>query len=99
MAFVYKIGAVFFLLMLTLWLQCGGIAALISWMRRAVPGDIQKLGPLRSAVLVVRVTTALIALHGLEVLIVGVLLLLALLPIMGIRLVFLGKQLCDRWLW
>jgi len=49
-------------------LECGGFATLITWARRAVAGDIQKLGAFRSAALVVRVTTAVIAVHGLEVL-------------------------------
>jgi voltage-gated potassium channel len=42
---------------------------LITWARRAVAGDIHKLGPFRSAALVVRVTTRVIALHGLQVLV------------------------------
>ena len=68
MTFVHDVGAAMFLVTLTLWVQCGAIATLIAWVRRAVAGDIHNLGPLRSAVLVVRVTAALIALHGFEVL-------------------------------
>jgi len=59
----------FLLVTLTMWLECGGIAGLITWARRAVAGDIQKLGPFHSAALVVRFTTAVIALHGLQVLV------------------------------
>ena len=66
MTLVFQIGAAFFLVTLTLWLHCGGLVALITWVRR-IATDIHKLRPLRSAVLVVRVTTAMIALHGLEV--------------------------------
>ena len=58
----------FLLVTLTMWLQCGGIALLITWARGAVTGDIEKLGPFRSAVLVVRVMTAVISLHGFQVL-------------------------------
>jgi voltage-gated potassium channel len=68
MRFVHEAGAAFLLITLTVWLQCGGIATLILWVRGSVAGDIQKLGRLRSAVLVVRVTTAIVAMHGFEVL-------------------------------
>jgi voltage-gated potassium channel len=69
MIFLRQIGAAFLLITLTLWLHCGGITTLITWARRAVAGDIHKLGPFRSAALVVRVTIAAIALHGLQVLV------------------------------
>jgi Ion channel len=68
MLLIHQLGAAFVLVMLTLWLQSGGMAALITWARRAVAGDIHKLGPLHIAVLVVRLTMALIALQGLQVL-------------------------------
>jgi voltage-gated potassium channel len=68
MTFIHQLGAALFLVELTLWLQSGGIAVLIIWVRRAVAGDVHKLGPFGSAVLVVRITTAVIALHGLQVL-------------------------------
>jgi hypothetical protein len=64
---VFQVGAAFVLVTLTLWLHCGGLVALITRVRR-IASDIHQLQPLRSAVLVVRVTTAMIALHGLEVL-------------------------------
>ena len=56
------------LLILTLWLQCAGVAALIAWLRRVAARDISKLGPMRSAALVVKSTVAIIALHGLVIL-------------------------------
>ena len=68
MILIRQIGTALLLLVLTLWLQCGGIVALITWVRRAVAGGIHMLGPFRASVLVVRLTTALIALHGLQVL-------------------------------
>ena len=68
MLLLYQLGADLLLVNLTLWLECGGIAWLITWTRRAVASDIHRLGPFRSAPLVVRVTTAVIALHGLQVL-------------------------------
>ena len=69
MLLLHHIGVAFLLVTLTLWLECGGITWLITWARRAVAGDIHKLGPFCSAALVVRVTTAVIALHGLQVLV------------------------------
>jgi voltage-gated potassium channel len=68
MVLIRQIGTAFLLLILTLWLQCGGIAALITWLRRAVARGIHMLGPFHSSALVVRLTTTLIALHGLQVL-------------------------------
>src|SRR5579871_6986721 len=69
MLLLHQVAAAFLLVTLTMWLECGGIATLITWARRAVAGDIHKLGPFRSAALVVRVTSAVIALHGLQVLV------------------------------
>jgi voltage-gated potassium channel len=69
MALIRQLGTAFLLVTLTLWLECGVIAWLITWTRRAVAGDLHKLGPFRSAALVVRVTTSVIALHGLQVLV------------------------------
>jgi voltage-gated potassium channel len=71
MLLIRQFGTAFVLLILTLWLQCGGIAALITWIRRAVARELHKLSPLRSAVLVVQLTTALIALQCLQVLLWG----------------------------
>jgi voltage-gated potassium channel len=56
------------LLILTLWLQCSGVAALIAWLRRIAARDIYRLGPIRSAGLVVKSTVAIIVLHGLVIL-------------------------------
>jgi voltage-gated potassium channel len=68
MLLLHQLGAAFLLVTLTMWLECGGIATLITWARRAVAGDIQKLGAFRSAALVVRFTAALIAVQGIQVL-------------------------------
>src|SRR5580700_2318696 len=68
MIFIHEVGAEFLLVELTLWLQCSGIAMLITWVRRAMAGDIHRLGPSHFAVLVLRVTTAGVAIHGLQVL-------------------------------
>jgi voltage-gated potassium channel len=68
MLLIHQLGLAFVLVMLTLWLQSGGMATLITWARRAVAGEIHKLGPLHIAMLVVRLTMALVVLQGLQVL-------------------------------
>jgi hypothetical protein len=65
---LHQLGAGFLLVTSTLWLQSAGIAVLVAWIRHAAEGDIQKMGPLRSSALVVRFTTAVVLLHGLEIL-------------------------------
>ena len=60
MSFFRESVAAVLLVILTLWLQCAGLAALIFWVRRAVAGDLQRFGPVRSAVLVVQLTAAVI---------------------------------------
>jgi ion channel len=56
------------LITLTLWLQSAGVAALVTWVRRALGGDIRKMGAFRFAALVVRLAMAVVVLHGLEIL-------------------------------
>jgi hypothetical protein len=87
-----EIGTTVLLVTLTLWLQCAGLGALIRWTRRAVYGDLPKLGPFRSALLIMQLSTAVIVLHGATL---GRLLSLALLPILGIGDLLFGEQLCN----
>ena len=68
MTFFHEIGVAILLIILTLWLQCSGLAALIVWVRRAVAGDLHRFGPFRSATLVVQLTAAVIGLHGVLIL-------------------------------
>jgi voltage-gated potassium channel len=68
MTFFPEIGTAVLLAILTLWLQCAGLAGIIVWVRRAVAGDLHRLGPFRSAALVVRLTAAIIVLHGVLIL-------------------------------
>jgi voltage-gated potassium channel len=63
-----EIGTAVVLVMLTLWLQCVGLGTIIVWVRRAVVGDLHRLGPFRSAALVVRLTAAILGLHGVLIL-------------------------------
>ena len=56
------------LVTLTLSLQCAGMAALISFAKPRLAPDDLRLGPLRSALLMVRLMTAFIVLHIFEIL-------------------------------
>jgi voltage-gated potassium channel len=68
MALIREIGIAVLIVIIILWLQSAGLAVLIHWVRRAFASDAHRLGPLRSAVLVVRLTTAVIVLHGILIL-------------------------------
>jgi voltage-gated potassium channel len=68
MSLVREIAIAVRIVMITLWLQSAGIAALIHWVRNTLASDANKLGAVRSAVLVVRLTTAAIVLHGVLIL-------------------------------
>jgi voltage-gated potassium channel len=68
MALVREIGIAVWMVIVTLWLQSVGLAVLILWIRRAVAGDLHRLGPFRAAALVVRLTGAVIVLHGVLIL-------------------------------
>ena len=56
------------LITLTLWLQSAGVAALVTWVRRALGGNMRKMGAFHVAALVVRLAMAVVVLHGLEIL-------------------------------
>ncbi len=68
MIFVREGSAAVVLVTLTLSLQCVGMAAMIAWTRTSLAPDVHRLGPLRSALLMVRLMTAFIGLHVLEIL-------------------------------
>jgi voltage-gated potassium channel len=68
MTFFPEIGTAVLMVIVTLWLQCAGLAALIVSVRRSVADDLHRLGPFRSAVLVVRLAAAVIVLHGILIL-------------------------------
>jgi len=61
-------SAAVFLVTATLLLQCAGMAVLIHWARAHIEIGIRGLGPVRSAVLMVRFTTLIIVLHILQIL-------------------------------
>src|SRR2546427_12139052 len=67
-SFVHEASAPVFMVMLTLCLQCAGMAAMISFTKPSLAPDDLRLGPIRSALLMVRLMTAFIVLHIFEIL-------------------------------
>jgi hypothetical protein len=68
MTFARQAGAAVVLVTLTLSLQCAGMAAVIAWARPSFAPHLHRLGAIRSAMLVMRLMTAFIGLHVLEIL-------------------------------
>src|SRR5229473_3413850 len=68
MIFVREASAAVVLVALTLSLQCAGMAAVIAWARPRFAPEVLRLGAIRSAILVMRLMTAFIGLHLLEIL-------------------------------
>src|SRR5260370_7220887 len=68
MVFVRQASAAGVLVTLTLCLQCAGMATLIHWGRVHFARGLQRLGPVRSTVLMVRFTSVIIVLHILQIL-------------------------------
>jgi voltage-gated potassium channel len=66
MTLIPQAAAAVLLLILTLCLQCAGVAVLIEWLRSVTAKA--KFGAIRSAVLVVKSTISIIILHGLVIL-------------------------------
>ena len=69
MDFARQASAAVFLVTVTLLLQCAGMAVLIHWARARIATGIKGLGPVLSAVLMVRFTTLMIVLHILQILV------------------------------
>ena len=63
MGFLRQAGDAVILITLTLCLQCGGMAALINWGITHFSRTRHRLGPVRSTVLIVRLTSLMITLH------------------------------------
>jgi len=68
MSLLREIGVAALIVIITLWLQSAGLAALIHWVRHTLARDAHRLGPFRSALLVVRLTAAVILLHAVLIL-------------------------------
>src|SRR5271155_4988917 len=68
MTFLHRASITIILVTLTLTLQSVGMAALIKWLKAQFPKGIQPLGVFRDSILVVRFTSLLLCLHGIEIL-------------------------------
>ena len=68
MTFIHELCALLALLVLTLILHSVGTAALIDWAKVHLHGSSHQFGPLRSTVLVIRLTGLIVCLHVLEIL-------------------------------
>jgi len=68
MVLLHQLMVAVLLLVLTLSLQCVGVAALIEWLKHVAPRHTPSFGPIRSAALVVESSVAIIILHGLVIL-------------------------------
>ena len=67
MTLLQQAGAAVLLVLVTLFLQCGGAAALIIWIR-SIPRETQAVRVFRCAALVMQTTVAVIILHGIVIL-------------------------------
>jgi voltage-gated potassium channel len=67
MTLLQQAGAAVLLLSITLSLQCGGAAALILWIR-SIPRETREVQVFHCAALVMQTTVAVIALHGIVIL-------------------------------
>jgi hypothetical protein len=67
MTLLQQAGAAVLLVLITLCLQCGGSAALILWIR-SIPKEIHEVRVFHCAALVMKTTLAVIALHGIVIL-------------------------------
>jgi voltage-gated potassium channel len=67
-SFLHQAGAAAILVPLTLSIQCAGMGVLIQWGMSHFTRGVRSLGPVRSAALIVRVTSMMIGLHMLQIL-------------------------------
>jgi voltage-gated potassium channel len=68
MILMKQVGAALVLVVLTLCLQCAGVAALIGWLRRIVGSRLRDLRMFHSGALVMQTTIGIIILHGMVIL-------------------------------
>jgi voltage-gated potassium channel len=67
MNFARQTSAAVFLVTLTLLIQCAGIGVLIHWARSSIERGMARLSPWHAAVLMIRFSTFVIALHFVEI--------------------------------
>jgi voltage-gated potassium channel len=59
--------AAVFLVGVTLWIQCAGIAVLISWARAGIGRGVSRLSSLRIAILMIRFSGLVVVLHFFQI--------------------------------
>jgi hypothetical protein len=59
--------AAVFLVTVTLWVQCAGIAVLVYWARASIERGVARLSSLHAAILMMRFSTFVIVLHFLQI--------------------------------
>ena len=59
--------AAVFLVGLTLWIQCAGIAVLILWARASIERGVERLSSLHAAMLMIRFSSLVVVLHFLQI--------------------------------
>jgi len=67
MTFARQAGIAVFLVTLTLWMQCVGIAVLIRWARTSIERGVSRLSSLHAAILMIRFSTLMVVLHFLQI--------------------------------
>jgi hypothetical protein len=95
MPFLREGSAAVILVTLTLSLQCAGMAAVIAWARPSFALAALRLGAIRCAMLMMRLMTAFICLHLLEILLWTAFYRWLCFPVWESAFYF-GCQLCDR---
>jgi voltage-gated potassium channel len=68
MTLLQQAGAAVLLVLITVCLQCAGVAALITWLRSIAARGLHDLRMFHSAALVMQTTVAVIVLHGIVIL-------------------------------
>jgi voltage-gated potassium channel len=68
MTLLQQAGAAVLLVLITVCLQCAGVAALITWLRSIAARGLHDLRMFHSAALVMQTTVAVIILHGIVIL-------------------------------
>jgi len=64
----HQTGSAVVLVTITLSIQCGGMATVINWGLDHLTRNVHRLGPVRSAALIVRFTSVMVVLHILQIL-------------------------------
>ena len=67
MLFARQAGTAIFLVTLTLWLQCAGIAVLIRMARTSIERGMARLSALRAGILMIRFSVLVVVLHFLQI--------------------------------